>query len=233
MFDKDDNFRTSSAVKRAFLGILWLWVAIPAFLMLRAISPVSVTWTSWTSFTIERSRSSHRERASKRVADQLTPLMRLSVSLGRLTHDVLDLTVFTLRDQVIAAVWLGAFVTSRFNFNFYIVAPAAADPIKRGTAQIVLSSLEFSLLISGTLFQMTMNRRNSTFAGRFSSAMLLWTFTSLLWVVRLSSSVVGKRNPTYGWTAMECFALIVSLGYAYQAVVLPAVEQEVLDEEEE
>jgi hypothetical protein len=80
MFDKDNSFSTGSALLRVSLGTLWLWVVTPALLMLRVISPVSVAWSSWTSVVIERSRLSHRERASKRIADQLAPLKKLAVS---------------------------------------------------------------------------------------------------------------------------------------------------------
>jgi hypothetical protein len=78
-----------------------------------------------------------------------------------------------------------------------------------------------------------MNHRCSTFAGRFRLAAFLSAFTSVLWVVRLSPIIVGKRNPTHGWTTLETITLIGNIWSAYQAAVLPSVEQDVVDEEEE
>ncbi|GHJ86003.1 hypothetical protein NliqN6_2405 [Naganishia liquefaciens] len=202
----------SSAVQPVLIFILWLLFALPAFHMLRAISPFCVTWTSWTTFTLERSRQNHRERTSNRVANQLAPAQKLAT---------------------IVLVWIGVILISILDVNFYIIAPATMEPVKGKTIRIIVSSLEFSLLTCGILFQMIMNQRCSTFAGRTRSAAVIWAFTSLLWVVRLSPYLIGKRNPTYSFRATESITLILDLCYAYQALTLPVVEQKPWDEEEE
>jgi hypothetical protein len=129
--------------------------------------------------------------------------------------------------------WAAAFLISHYDLDFYVIAPAAAAPMNRRIAEKVAQSLELSLFTSATLFQAIMNHTCSTFAGRFRLAAFLSAFTSVLWIVRLSPSIIGKRNPNHGWTAFETITLIGTLWHAYQATVLPSVEQDVVDEEEE
>jgi hypothetical protein len=116
--------------------------------------------------------------------------------------------------------------------NRYLISPIASNPSqKSGNLEIALFDLTFGLQLSGNLFQIRMNRKSSTFAGRYRVAEILSASLSLLWVVRLSTRVVGKRNPTYSLTVLDCLDLIVELVKAYQAFVLPRVEQEAADEE--
>lgn len=82
-FDKDGPFSTASGPLRAMYGIIGVWLALPAMLMLRTILPYHVIWTTWTNLEIRRAQSTHRERASKRVANQLLPSMRVMVSRFR------------------------------------------------------------------------------------------------------------------------------------------------------
>jgi hypothetical protein len=118
--------------------------------------------------------------------------------------------------------------------NRYIVAPSAPHlPHTRGSLETTLFNLAFGLKLSGNLFQIIMNRKSSTFAGRYRTAEFLSAFLSLLWIARLSTHIVGKRNPVYSLTSVECFELFVELAKAYQAFVLPKVNQEVIDEENE
>jgi predicted Co/Zn/Cd cation transporter (cation efflux family) len=123
---------------------------------------------------------------------------------------------------------------SLFSLNRYVVSPTAPHPSRNGShLESVLLNLTFGLQLSGNLFQILMNSKSSTFAGRYRLAEVLSASMSLLWVIRLSTHFVGKRNPTYSLTVVECFELAIELVKAYQAFVLPRVEQEVVDEEEE
>lgn len=123
---------------------------------------------------------------------------------------------------------------SHFRLNRYVVSPAAPNPSRNGGyLESILFNLTFGLQLSGNLFQILMNSKSSTFAGRYRFAEVLSASLSLLWVLRLSTHFVGKRNPTYSLTVLECFELAIELVKAYQAFVLPRVKQEVVDEEEE
>jgi hypothetical protein len=91
IFDKDDPFATGSGPMRVLYLIMGIWFSLPAVMMLRAILPFTVTWDSWTRLDIRRSRRTHRERASKRIADQLAPSVRLMVRRCRFSPGLIHL----------------------------------------------------------------------------------------------------------------------------------------------
>lgn len=82
IYDKDQYFQTSGWPARILLFLFTTWAAIPAVLMLRLILPFEVDWYSWTKIEIRRSRLSHQERASKRIASQISPSLHFMVSLN-------------------------------------------------------------------------------------------------------------------------------------------------------
>lgn len=123
---------------------------------------------------------------------------------------------------------------SHFSLNGYVVSPTALHPSRDiGNLESFLFNLTFGLQLSSNVFQILMNSKSSTFAGRYRVAEVLSASMSLLWVIRLSTRIIGKRNPTYSLTVLECLSLVFELVKAYQAFVLPRVEQEVADEDDE
>lgn len=230
VFNKDGAFADPSGPMRVLYAIIGVWFALPALLMLRAILPVTITWTTWTNLEIQRAQATHRERASQRVANQITLPVRTMVC--RYDAEWVMLRSFQRHRQTILALSATRYVISHFRLNRYLISPIASNPShESGNLEVALFDLTFGLQLSGNLFQILMNRKSSTFAGRYRVAEILSASLSLLWVVRLSTHVVGKRNPTYSLTMLDCLDLIVELVKAYQAFVFPRVEQEAADEE--
>lgn len=97
----------------------------------------------------------------------------------------------------------------------------------------MLFNLDFGAKVSAALFQLIMNRKSSTFAGRYRISAILSSFVTLLGLTRLSQTIIGKRNPTYSFDVMDGLNVVIELYTAYQAFTLPAVKQDTVDDDEE
>ncbi|KAJ9099997.1 hypothetical protein QFC19_005814 [Naganishia cerealis] len=114
----------------------------------------------------------------------------------------------------VAAFAIARYLISYFGLNRDIALPPV--PHERhlsGVAEIVLFNLDFGFKVSATIFQINMNRK---------CPHLLVDIT-----------VVGKRNPTYSFNAMDCLTAVIELYTTYQAFTLPSVKQGPVEEEEE
>jgi hypothetical protein len=115
-----------------------------------------------------------------------------------------------------------------------LIAPLVAhEQHESGLLEIVLFNLDFGLRVSAVLFQSIMNRKSSTFAGRYRISAILSSFVMLLELARLSQTIIGKRNPKHSFDVMDGLNVVIELYTAYQAFTLPAVKENTVDEDEE
>jgi hypothetical protein len=100
IYEKDQTFQTSGWLIRILLLVLTAFFAIPAALIVRLVLPFEITWYSWTRIEIQRSRPSHQERASMRIASQIPPSVHFVVSLNLLGNMSNQLTKLRFHDRL-------------------------------------------------------------------------------------------------------------------------------------
>ncbi|KAJ9107516.1 hypothetical protein QFC21_000972 [Naganishia friedmannii] len=213
VYDKDQDYQKSGAATRFLILVITAWAAIPTILIVKLMSPLEITWSTWAKMEIHRSRLNRQERASQRIASQISPSIHL---------------------MTVAALAIACYLISYFHLNRDLIAPLVAhEHYVRGVTERILFNLDFGFKVSASLFQIIMNRKCSTFAGRYRISAILSSLAMLLWVARLSQRFIGKRNPAYSFDAMDGFNAVIELYTAYQAITLPSVKQDTVDEDEE
>ncbi|KAK7443476.1 hypothetical protein VKT23_015650 [Stygiomarasmius scandens] len=198
--------------KILFIVILALIAGPPVLFQLRTALRIELVWKGWIP-TLTRTRSSHLERASRR----------------------LDATSGNVRLALLSILFIFFyFVPSKHQT---LISPLNPEPTsnsnKRTWHSEVLDSLDLSSWTTGIISQIILNHKSGYFAGAYKTQSLLTALATVAQLLQYIPMIVGTYQTRWGVDVSSITSWGVVLVVAYQALTLPAATTIGLDEDEE